>query len=46
MIKIKVKNYISNSLFNYKLLEKNDFEEGTINDTKSIFEQLKRFMKS
>ena len=45
-ILIKVKNYISNSLFNYKLLEKNDFEEGTINDTKSIFEQLKRFMKS
>lgn len=43
---IKVKNYISNSLFNYKLLEINDFEEGSINDTISIFKQLKRFMKS
>ena len=45
-IVIKVKNYISNSLFNYKLLEKNDFEEGSINDIESIFKELKRFMKS
>ena len=45
-ILIKVKNYISNSLYNYKLLEKNDFEEGTINDTINIFKELKRFMKS
>ena len=45
-IVIKVKNYISNALFNYKLLEKNDFEEGSINDTISIFKELKRFMKS
>lgn len=43
---IKVKNYISNSLYNYKLLEKNDFEEGTINDTINVFKELKRFMKS
>ena len=43
---IKIKNYISNALFNYKLLEKNDFEEGSINDTISIFKELKRFMES
>ena len=43
---IKVKNYISNSLFNYKLLEKNDFEEGSTKDTIMIFKELKRFMKS
>ena len=43
---IKVKNYISNSLFNYKLLEKNDFEEGSIDNAISIFKELKRFMKS
>ena len=43
---IKVKNYISNALFNYKVLEKNDFEEGSSNDTISIFKELKRFMKS
>ena len=45
-IVIKVKNYISNSLYNYKLLEKTDFEEGSINDTFSIFKELKRFMKT
>ena len=43
---IKIKNYISNALFNYKLLEKNDFEEGSINNTISIFKELKRFMES
>lgn len=43
---IKVKNYISNSLYNYRLLEKNDFEEGTTVDTFQIFKELKRFMKS
>ena len=43
---IKVKNYISNSLYNYRLLEKNDFEEGTTNNTFQIFRELKRFMKS
>jgi len=43
---IKVKNYISNSLYNYRLLEKNDFEEGTTNNTFQIFKELKRFMKS
>ena len=45
-IVIKVKNYISNSLYNYRLLEKNDFEEGTTNNTFQIFKELKRFMKS
>ena len=45
-IVIKVKNYISNSLYNYKLLEKTDFEEGSISDTFSIFKELKRFMKT
>ena len=43
---IKVKNYISNSLYNYRILEKNDFEEGTITNTFQIFKELKRFMKS
>ena len=43
---IKVKNYISNSLYNYRILEKNDFEEGTTNNTFQIFRELKRFMKS
>ena len=43
---IKVKNYISNSLYNYRLLEKNDFEEGTTNNTFQIFRELRRFMKS
>ena len=43
---IKVKNYISNSLYNYRILEKNDFEEGTTNNTFQIFKELKRFMKS
>ena len=45
-IVIKVKNYISNCLYNYRLLEKNDFEEGTTNNTFQIFRELKRFMKS
>ena len=45
-IVIKVKNYISNSLYNYRLLEKNDFEEGTTTNTFQIFKELKRFMKS
>ena len=45
-IVIKVKNYISNSLYNYRLLEKNDFEEGTTINTFQIFKELKRFMKS
>ena len=43
---IKVKNYISNSLYNYKLIEKNDFEEGSTDDTISIFKELRRFMKT
>ena len=43
---IKVKNYISNSLYNYRILEKNDFEEGTTSNTFQIFKELKRFMKS
>ena len=41
-----MKNYISNSLYNYRILEKNDFEEGTTNNTFQIFRELKRFMKS
>ena len=45
-IVIKVKNYISNSLYNYRVLEKTDFEEGTTNNTFQIFKELKRFMKS
>ena len=45
-IVIKVKNYISNCLYNYRLLEKNDFDEGTTNNTFQIFKELKRFMKS
>jgi hypothetical protein len=43
---IKVKNYISNSLYNYRVLAKNDFEEGTTTNTFQIFKELKRFMKS
>ena len=43
---IKVKNYISTSLYNYRVLEKTDFEEGSITDTLAIFKELKRSMKS
>ena len=42
----KVKNYISTILYNYRVLEITDFEEGSINDTLAIFNELKKSTKS
>ena len=42
---IKVKNFICTLLNNYRTLVKADFIEGTTNNTVSILNQLKNFMK-
>ena len=43
---IKVKNFISSLLCNYRQLVKTDFDEGTTNKTVDILNELKSFMKS
>ena len=43
---IKAKNFISTILYNYRMLVKSDFGEGTTNNTSSILKELKFFMKS
>ena len=43
---IKVKNFISSLLCNYRQLVKTDFDEGTTNKIEDILKELKSFMKS
>ena len=43
---IKVKNFFSTILYNYRMLVKTDFEDKNIINTISILKQLKKFMKS
>ena len=43
---IKVKNFFCTILYNYRMLVKTDFEEGTTENTISILTELKKFMKS
>ena len=43
---IRVKNSICSILYNYHTLIKNDFPEGTTIDTKSIFNEIKKYIKS
>ena len=43
---IKIKNYLSILLYNYRPLVKKDFDEGTIQNTFKILNELKKFMKS
>ena len=43
---IKVKNFFSSLLCNYRQLVKTDFDEGTTNNTIDILKELKIFMKS
>ena len=43
---IKAKNFISTILYNYRMLVKSDFGEGTTENTSSILRELKFFMKS
>ena len=45
-ILIKVKNFLSSLLCNYRQLEKTDFDEGTTNNTIDILKELKTYMKS
>ena len=43
---IKAKNFISSILYNYRMLVKSDFNEGTTSETSDILKELKLFMKS
>ena len=43
---IRVKNYLSSLLYNYRPLVKTDFDEGTTQNTIKILNELKKFMKS
>ena len=43
---IKVKNFFANLLYNYRTLVKTDFDQGTISDTNSILNEIKKFIKS
>ena len=43
---IKIKNFFSSLLCNYRQLVKTDFDEGTTNKTVDILNELKSFMKS
>lgn len=43
---IKVKNYFSTLLYNYRTLVETDFEEGTTSNLINILKELKIFMKS
>jgi len=41
---IKVKNYLYNSLSNFRLLNKSDFNVGTTSDTKKMLNEIKSYM--
>ena len=43
---IKAKNFLSSILYNYRILVKSDFNEGTTSETADILKELKLFMKS
>ena len=43
---IKVKNFLSSLLYNYRSLVKTDFDEGTTQNTIKILKELKKFMKT
>ena len=43
---IKVKNFLSSLLYNYRSLVKTDFDEGTTQNTIKILRELKKFMKT
>ena len=43
---VKAKNFLSSILYNYRVLVKTDFNEGTTNETIDILKELKLFMKS
>ena len=43
---IKCKNFISSILYNYRILNKSDFNKGTTNNTIDILKELEHFMKS
>ena len=43
---IKVKNFLSSLLYNYRTLVKTDFDEGTTINTIKILKELKKFMKT
>ena len=41
---IKIKNYLCNSLGNYRLINKSDFSIGSTSDTKKMLEEIKYYM--
>ena len=43
---IRVKNYICSILYNYQNLTKKDFSKNNINDTKSILNDIKKYIES
>ena len=43
---IKIKNFLSSLLYNYRSLVKTDFDEGTTQNTIKILRELKKFMKT
>ena len=43
---IKCKNFLSSILYNYRILNKDDFEIGKTNNTMDILKELEYFMKS
>ena len=43
---IKCKNFLSSILYNYRILDKSDFNKGTTNNTINILNELIHFMKS
>ena len=43
---IKVKNFLSSLLYNYRSLVRTDFDEGTTQNTIKILRELKKFMKT
>ena len=43
---IKVKNFFCSLLYNYNKLVKTDFDEGTLDNTEKILNELNKFMKS
>ena len=43
---VKAKNFLSSILYNYRILVKTDFNEGTTNETVDILKEIKLFMKS
>ena len=43
---IKVKNFFANLLYNFRTLVKTDFDQGTISNTNSILQEIKKYIKS